>query len=363
MKSLSRFRSRLGSRLGFTLIELLVVIAIIAILIGLLLPAVQKIREAAARMKCSNNMKQWGLAIHNYEGVFKKLPPGGKGGWSGTNGVSITNDDANPGGPPQDWSSDRGTWVIYLLPYVEQDAMYKLLPRLDGSVYNPMNKAGLGNFLIQFPILRCPSDPYLPQGPYCNYVMSIGPQCEPGPCGYDPFYKYCQPITQNLPPIGGWNYDWSPDHGNTWTADTLRGVGNRLGAYVNFAMVTDGLSNTIFLGESLPQQHDHLTNQPGCDPNNVPCLRPPWSHFNGGAAHVGTNPTINYVSDQGASWCSPANAYRGNWNISWGFKSAHSGGANFFMGDGHVQFLSQNIDVHTFQLLGDRNDGIPVNLP
>ena len=335
-----RRNGRTGRGTGFTLIELLVVIAIIAILIGLLLPAVQKIREAANRMKCSNNLKQIGLALHNYHDVNNRFPPGGRYGWQNNTG---------------DWGSDQGSWLVYTLPYVEQDNLFRQInPRYDvhNSVGNWVNTVGGPGSPSnpKFPMLRCPSDAYDLNRPWTNYMGSAGPQCAIGPCGFDPHQQWCNPESSGAGGgLAGMGYTWSPDHGNSENASDIRGMFNRLGAEIAMASVPDGLSNTIMVGETLPQQHDHATNWG-------------WYHFNGGGFGAGTITPINTRSDN-PNWCSPAQTSRSNWNVSWGFKSNHSGGANFVFGDGSVRFTRQSIDHRTYQLLGCRNDGMAVNIP
>jgi len=339
---------------AFTLIELLVVIAIIAILIGLLLPAVQKVREAAARMSCQNNLKQWGLAQHTYHDNNGFFPPGGL--VNRDIGGQVSPGFYKPYPDPEHitaWGDDRGTWIVYSLPYVEQQALYQLFPQPPSRVYNSAGIArsqpGFTNYRPKF--FRCPSDGWNTEWAICNYVGSLGPQCVTGysnhpwynPCTFQPHQPLC-----NQPGIG---VPWSPDHGNTLDAGSLRGMYNRLGARVNMASVTDGLSNTILIGETLPEWHDHFWSGS-------------WSHYNGGASHASTIVPINYRSDLRGP-CDPANpsslsrSFK-NWNLSWGFKSRHTGGVNFVFGDGSVRFVRENINMTTYVLMGCRNDGQPV---
>jgi prepilin-type N-terminal cleavage/methylation domain-containing protein/prepilin-type processing-associated H-X9-DG protein len=329
---------------AFTLIELLVVIAIIAILIGLLLPAVQKVREAAARSKCQNNLKQFGIALHAYQDTFNRLPPGG------AYGVTPSGNYGDPLAPGDPWASNQGTWLVWTLPQMEQGPLFQQLnPR-----YNVLNSVGVGISSLatrpKLPYGRCPSDDYDPAATVVNYVASIGSQCVPGPCGRDPHNAtgWCQPENSGL---GGgqvgMGYTWSPDHGNTQTGRDARGLFTRLGAVITFAMVTDGLSNTIAIGECLPSQHDHL------DDNQ-------WWHFNAGNAHAGTIVPINAKS-KGTQWCDSTQPTNHDWNVSWGFKSNHTGGANFVFADGSVKFLRDSIDRRSYILLGCRNDGQTAN--
>jgi len=311
---------------GFTLIELLVVIAIIAILIGLLLPAVQKVREAAARMSCQNNLKQFGLALHNYHDTNQFFPPGGLCPSCQTTG---------------DWGDDRGSWIVFSLPYMEQDNLYKIFQAAGGiTTYNSAGTVhGNSTFVNAKPkFLRCPSDSWNLDLSLSNYAGSLGPQCAPGGCGYDPFQQYCNGNAF------GWGYPTSPDHGNSFSSSDIRGMFNRLGAKMNMASVVDGTSSTIMVGEVLPEEHDHYWTAS-------------WSYFNGGATHHTTLQPINYKSNDRSGRCGNTQINIGNWNVSWGFKSRHSGGANFVFADGSVHFLTQGIDTRTYQLLGCRNDG------
>src|SRR5262245_60285449 len=172
------------SRKAFTLIELLVVIAIIAVLIGLLLPAVQKVREAANRMKCMNNLKQLGLAIHSYHDANSFIPPG-----------SVRNP-----GIGDIWVAQKTSWIVAVLPYMEQDNLYKQIPSIGQAGVDSIALAVAAGVLPRkLPWGRCPSDGFeVDSGNWVNYAGSMGPTClntcvlggNPQ-CGAKPWEQYC----------------------------------------------------------------------------------------------------------------------------------------------------------------------------
>jgi prepilin-type N-terminal cleavage/methylation domain-containing protein/prepilin-type processing-associated H-X9-DG protein len=322
------------ARCGFTLIELLVVIAIIAVLLGLLLPAVQKVREAANRMRCANNLKQLALACHHYHGDYGYLPPGG-----------VFN-------PPGDTRYNQGGWTLYVLPYMEQENVFQQVPNLGVPNQNAVIDAiNAGLLPSKLPYLRCPSDGDLLDRPLTNYAGSQGPQCWHGAfCGaqYDLYQKYCNGTSDNPPqplnPPTYPGYTASPNLGRTLDASQVRGMFGTYGAPINFASATDGLSNTLLLGENLPSQNQSRNGH--------------WAGAGPGRALTTIIPINHYTDYLGADGCTVApDRYYANANMADGFKSRHPSGANFALADGSVRFISQTIDHQTYQYLGCRNDG------
>jgi prepilin-type N-terminal cleavage/methylation domain-containing protein/prepilin-type processing-associated H-X9-DG protein len=341
-------------RYGFTLIELLVVIAIIAVLVGLLLSAVQKVREAAARISCHNNLKQLALACHTYHDVNGFFPPGGR---------FLSRKD-----PPDRQGGDKGSWLVFALPYMEQGSLYQQIPLRTQPDYNSI--ANCPAFPARLPNGRCPSDDYDPGAFVCNYVGSNGPQCWSGFCDYtpsypiDPFQKYCNgddvndpPQTLNPPTYKG--YAASPNYGDTSEPSEVRGMFNQSGAKISLADVTDGTTNTLLLGEKIISQEwaflfDFYTGGPTH-----------WANRLGGNCFGTTIIPINYRTDYTADdGCTAApDRYYYNAGVTAGFKSRHPGGTNFALVDGSVRFISQDIDRQVYQYLGCRNDGQVAGLP
>ncbi len=311
-----RFGAR---RRGFTLIELLVVIAIIGVLIALLLPAVQAAREAARRAQCSNNLKQIGLALHNYHDTNQVFPPGAF--WM----------DRTPAG----WVSlYRGSILIRLLPFLEQQPLYGLFD-FKTNTDNQTDPAGVLLAKTIVPVYVCPSDSgdVIQNGVALhNYAASKGPTAHIDNSAYS-----CSEWQS-------WNtYTLAPYDDPT----NFAGPFCRLCVSTSIRDCTDGLSNTIYFGEVRRACSAHT--QAG------------WSRSNNGNGLTSTQIPINYDSchPEATNYCQ----HPRNWNTELGFKSRHPGGAQFLFGDGTVHFLNESIDHWTFQYLGAKSDGRPVQIP
>jgi prepilin-type N-terminal cleavage/methylation domain-containing protein/prepilin-type processing-associated H-X9-DG protein len=356
-------------RQAFTLIELLVVIAIIAILIGLLLPAIQKVREAANRAKCTNNLKQVGLATLNYESAHKSFPPG-------AGPLPLYPLNAPAGTPPAvptlgqtvaqaRIDTQRPSPQALILPYVEQDNKYNQFDFTRGvngdNVNIPARTQDVSFYL-------CPSDPSTAQfattlGFYgrCNYMASIGknpcPTNQDGTTGGVFFVEFT-------------NVQWGTLLNRPRT--------------VSISGITDGTSNTAMWAEvkrgfvagsqssgySPPlvswdvasvSSASSLTASPNCNrsPAQITsgtvfrysglqyCRSFAWTSFYG---HL--KPPNSPIID-----CSDLNCHTG------AARSYHSGGANVCFCDGSVRFISDTINVVTWQNMGSRADGVPIEIP
>jgi prepilin-type N-terminal cleavage/methylation domain-containing protein len=315
---------------GFTLIELLVVIAIIAGLIALLLPAVQQAREAARRTQCKNNLKQIGIALHNYHDTVLCFPYGGSG-------------DGN-----YYWSTNRQTgatvmnWRGLILPYIDQAPLYNSIvsavapgqpnmasppPASDSTWKTAVRALTAQNLVIV--AYQCPSDPnagrqshtydtgwcQVATGAVCSYWGSAGPEAESSNCGLC-VTAPCVCYNQNA----GFN-------GSDTTAGGS-GLFSLKATKVRIRDCTDGTSNTLAVGEE----------KIGDASNN------PWG-FRQWLEPFSVTSTVRGINrpDYGAGYYGQS------------FGSAHVGGAHFTMADGAVRFISENINIATFCFLGTKS--------
>ena len=332
---------RSGSRranLGFTLIELLVVIAIIAVLIALLLPAVQQAREAARRTQCKNNMKQMGLALHNYHDTFNVLPPallhsGRYNSPAYFTGSGILNT----------------TGWVFLLPYIDQAPAYSTYDfNVCSSSSSPYSIPALGAdtanqriYGMKLTMLECPSHPAA--GEVSSYLP-----------GTNDFYSRRNARrTSYLMGSGVFT-----DYDSPWSTklnDIRQGAFGNNGA-AKISDLTDGTSTTALVGEAWGGNSYKTSTHYG-----------PW-----GMAGLHTTNHGRVVSAS-ATVLNAANvaAYQSDWRINasytglnktyaWGFGSGHSGGAHFLLGDGTVRFLSDNMDYLNFCRLNFIHDAQPV---
>jgi prepilin-type N-terminal cleavage/methylation domain-containing protein/prepilin-type processing-associated H-X9-DG protein len=318
-----------SSRRGFTLIELLVVIAIIAVLIGLLLPAVQKTREGAANASCKNNLHQIGIALQNYHSAHERFPPGH---W--VVGPLFTDPSTNP----QKVVTYNTNWAILLLPYVEQDNLYK---QYDNTVQNsdPKNAAVVQTYVS---VYTCPSDP--------NARQIMRPETDPGPPDF-PTARYMVGSYRGMSGRSATGFDqWagypSEVGVNLRTQAGYRGLLHTDGPATGLAGeritdVKDGSSNTFAVGERTTITHTNRTTFWG-DSFNLYNLS---GAFPQSAALLNDYDACGRIASDIAQ-------------CKYGWGSGHSaGGINFVFVDGSVHQISPSIDMQIFVAMSTINGG------
>ncbi len=367
---LSRGKSR-----GFTLIELLVVIAIIAILIGLLLPAVQKVREAAARAKCSNNLKQMGIAIHSYHDTNGFMPVG-------SYGQDLTPVGSRPTTGGIYSTGDGSCWLAFILPYVEQGPLFSRMTFLGGSGWN--NPADQNNLLssgnvnaaaardLTLQTYRCPSDnkaPLTSANNRMNLATSLGTVNITRSS-----YVGIAGAVDNIDGTGAFK---EARTSAGWSNRGVMSVGGILPpGFHRITMnggIPDGTSNTIMVSEEAGIYFQDNGNR-----------REDWGSGIGGFLSGGADTssgngtcgdcrginftTIRYRINQNKGWVDNISATGvggGNGDNSGAnnpLTSNHTGGVNTLLGDGSVRFLRDTIDLVQLARLATRDDGGTINI-
>jgi prepilin-type N-terminal cleavage/methylation domain-containing protein/prepilin-type processing-associated H-X9-DG protein len=345
-------------RLGFTLIELLVVIAIIAILIGLLLPAVQKVREAAARAQCQNNLKQMGLAVHNYHDTYKKLPSAGEGSNAAVNGTAFANDLVNGAAPV---GAQMHSLFTTLLPYIEQGNIYKLIDQRQyynaASATFPNHVAAFQN---QISTYVCPSYPF-ESFDSLNY-------------GY---VHYGATVYTDIVVFAGQGGSTLAVGMRDKTHARQRGALDNL--QQNLLSITDGTSNTTMIAEDAARRNGYITNPAYLDPATVLGISVDqgsafatrrfwrWAEQDNGFG-VSGDPLLNTTTTAfqiiNNNNTSPgSDGPNGCWKLTNNcgpndeIFSFHTGGANVVFADGHVAFIPDSITPVVMASLVSRSGG------
>jgi prepilin-type N-terminal cleavage/methylation domain-containing protein len=331
------FRNR---RFAFTLVELLVVIAIIGILVALLLPAVQAAREAARRSQCSNNLKQIGLAMHNYHDTYKTLPMGFTNDWGhGENyqGRAFRHHTYNR--YYASWA-----WSAYVAPFIELDPQHQQLDVTRLTAAESLTSANSQTIIATgVSAFRCPTD-------VGKEINDAGGEYRPA----DANGNRLDAATNNYVGVAD-----NSDHRIDNRQRNCMGV-----LYVDsdtrFRDVRDGTSNVLLAGERSRERHHARCNRAqncGAGLAYVIATSNQLAHDNrGNAAAVGT-------AHRGINWDSTVGDCNNLWNAKAGFHSLHPGGAQFVAVDGSTHFISETINLTTFRRLAHRKDGNPAQIP